>query len=276
MISSIDSIPNALGNNSSCIVIDKASIANMVAGNYASLWRATGQPAQAAIPTSSAICNSALLGAMGFANQTAPALSYLGWLFAACSNAASVLEIHDRLIHRGGLVLNVTTSQTVTGLDLSTIGIAADRIGDTNYSDVQWWLEVYTDGGATASNATINVTYNDGTTGNLNVQAVGGTLRAGRMIPLTRLIPTAQQGKFIRGVNSVILSASTGTAGNFGFTATRPRTVVDLPVANKSEVRDWAQLGFPNIPNDSCLQVVMICSTTSTGTVRGGGKIAHG
>jgi hypothetical protein len=135
---------------------------------------------------------------------------------------------------------------------------------------------VYADGGATASNATINVTYNDASTGNLTVQAVGGTLRTSRLIPLTPLIPTAQQGLFIRGINSVTLSASTGTAGNVGFTATRPRTVMDLPLASKTEVRDWAQLGLPAVPDDACLQLLMLTSTTSTGLLRGGGKLCQG
>jgi hypothetical protein len=35
-------------------------------------------------------------------------------------------------------------------------------------------------------------------------------------------------------------------------------------------------LGFPEIPNDSCLMLMVLCPTTSTGTLRGGGKIAHG
>lgn len=275
-ITSVDGLVSSLGNNSSRVVIDKASLANTAAGQFFSLWRATGQPGQGAIPTSSVVPTSATLGAMGFTNQTDPVKSYFAWMFAASANAATVFEVHDRLAHMGGLVLNITTSQTVTGLDLSTIGLSAARRGDANYSDVQWWLEVYTDGGATASNATINVTYDDGTVANLNVQAVGGTLRAGRMIPLTSLIPTAQQGKYIRGINSVILSASTTVAGNFGFTATRPRTAMTLNVANKTEVSDWAQLGMPEIPNDSCLQMIMLCPTTSTGTLRGGGKIAHG
>jgi len=275
-IETIDGLVKALATNSSRIVIDKASIANMLAGTYASLWRSTGQPAQAAIPTTAAIPTSATTGAMGFANQTAPISSYLSWLNVNSANAGTNIEIHDRIAHLGGLVLNVTTSQTVTGLDLSTLGVVAARLGDANYSDVQWWLEVYTDGGATASNATINVTYNDATTGNLNVVAVGGTLRAGRLIPLTPLIPTAQQGKFIRGINSVILSASTTVAGNFGFTATRPRTLVSLDVANKGMAFDWAALGMPEIANDSCLQMLMCCITTSTGILRGGGKIAHG
>jgi hypothetical protein len=276
MITTASEIINALGNNSSRIIIDKASIANQTAGGFASLWRATGQPAQAAIPTAAAVTISTTLGAMGFANQTAPAKSYIGWLNANSSNNGNNVEIHDRLVHNGGLSLALATSQATIGLDLATLGVPAVRVGDANYSDVQWWLELYADGGATAANATINVTYNDNTTGNLNVLAVGGTLRASRMLPLTPLIPTGQQGKFIKGINSVILSVSTGVAGNFGFTSTRPRTSVAINLANKTETFDWAQLGFPEVPNDSCLQIVMVCITTVTGTLRGGGKIAHG
>lgn len=275
-ITTVDGIVSALGNNSSRLILDKASIANAVAGQFFSLWRATGQPGQAAIPTTAAVPTSAMLGAMGFANQTDPVKSYLAWLSLNSSIAGNNVEIHDRLAHLAGLVLNITTSQTVTGLDLQTLSLVAARLGDSNYSDVQWWLECYTDGGATASNATINVTYNDASTGNLNVVAVGGTLRAGRLIPLTPLIPTAQQGKYIKGINSVILSASTTVAGNFGFTATRPRTSVSQHVANKTESYDWAQLGFPEIPNDACLQVLMVTITTSTGILRGGSKITHG
>ena len=130
--------------------------------------------------------------------------------------------------------------------------------------------------GATAANATINVTYNDDTTGNLSVQAVGGTIRIGHMIGLDILRPTTTSGKNIKGINSVQLSASTGTAGNFGFTATRPRATLPTVVANKMEVFDWAQLGFSEIANDSCLFPMVLPTTTSSGTIRGGGKIIHG
>lgn len=275
-VTAVDHVVDGLANAPERIIIDKSSIANLAAGQFASLWRATGQPAQGAIPgTTPAIPTKATLGAISFNNPTSPVQSYIGWLFANSANNAMTLEIHDRIAHMGGLVLNVTTSQAITGLDLSSGGLnpPSARLGASDYSDINWWLEVYTDGGATASNATINCTFDDGSAANLNVQAVGGTLRAGRLIPLTPLIATAQQGKFIRQINSVILSASTGTAGNFGFTATRPRTVIDLPLANKTEVCDWAQLGLPNIADDSCLQLVMLTSTTSSGLLRGGGKI---
>jgi hypothetical protein len=273
-ITNRDTLIDALANNVNRILIDKANLASQTAGRMASLWRATGQPAQAAIPATPALCNSNLLGAISFLNQVLPIENYIGWMFASCSNNATSLEVRDRLIHNGGLVFNVITSQATTGLDLSTLNPGLERLGESNYSDVEWWLEVYTAAGATASNATINVTYNDGTTGNLNVQAVA-SLAAGNMIPLTPLIPTAQQGKIIRGINSVILSASTATAGNFGFTATRSRTVIELPLANKTETRSWSQLGLPYVANDSCLMLMVFCSTTSTGNIRGGGKIIY-
>ena len=276
-ITTRDQLIDAMGNNSSRLVIDKANIANALAGAYFSLWRATGQPGQGAIPTAAATCNNALTGAMNFTQQTSPATSYGAWSNAVCSNNAVTIEVHDRLMHMGGLVGNVTAAQTV---NLNLNGVTADnmveRKGDANFSDVQWWAEWYTDTGATASNATVAVTYNDGTTGSLTTFAAGGTVRAGRMIPLNNLIPAAAAGKFISSINTVTLSASTGTAGSFGFTATRPRMTMPLLLANKMEAFDWAQLGLPEIFNSSCLSLIELCSTTSTGTVRGGGKIAHG
>lgn len=277
-ITTVDGLVDAMANNLSRLIIDKANIANATAGGFHSLWRATGQPGQGAIPTTAATCDNTLLGAAQFAQQTAPATSYLGILENLCSNNSTTLEIHDRLMHMGGLVGNITTSQNVN-LDLHA-NIAVDnlaaRLGDTNYSDVQWWMEWYTDTGATASNATINVTYDDGTDGNLAVQAVGGTVRASRMFPLNGLIPAAASGKYIRDINTVILSASTGTAGNFGFTCTRYRAANYAPIANGRFTADWAALGLPEIPNESCIFPVQIAGTTSTGTVRATGKIVHG
>ncbi len=269
-ITTRDQLIDALANNSSRIVIDKASLANAAAGQFFSLWTAGGVPGAGAAPGAAAVPTNATTGAMGFANQTAPADSYLAWLAVQFGNSASNLEIHDRLAAMSGLSGTVTTAQGA--LSLVTTNPGADRIGDTNYSDVQWWLEVYTAMGSTGVNATVNVTYNDNTTGNLAAIALGATPRAGRLYPLV----SSSAGKFIKAVNSVTLSATTGTAGNFGITATRPRTSVSAPLLNKTETFDWAQLGLPEVPNDACLMMLMLCGTTSTGTVRGQGKIAHG
>lgn len=276
-ITTRDQLINALANNSSRVVLDKASLSNQVAGRMCSLWRSTGQPAQGAIPTAAALCTNALTGAVQFTQQTAPSESYLAHMAVTASNSAMSWEIHDRLAHMGGLALNVTTLQTTNlPLDLEALAVPADRIGDPTFGDVQTWLEVYADGGATASNATINVTFDDDTSGNLSVQAVGGTIRAGHVFSVDALRTTAQQGKNIKRINSVQLSASTGTAGNFGFTFTRPRAYLPTMLANKAEVYDWAALGLPSVSNGACLMFMVIPSTTTSGTLRGGGKIAHG
>ena len=278
MIENIDNLVKALGNNSSRIVLDKASIASQTANSYCSLWRATGQPGQGAIPTVVATCNNTTVGTIGFNQQMSPSTSYGAYLEIATGNAAMTMELHDRLASMGGLNGTLTTAQSVN-LDLSTL-LSTDNInvrkGDANYSDVQWWLEWYTATGATAVTATIAVTYNDGTTGNLSALSLASSRPASHMISINSLIPSAQSGKFIRGIVSVTLSATSGTAGNFGVTVTRPRMTLSSPIANFKFIADWAQLGLPEIYNSSAIFPIVLTPTTSTGTVRGGGKIAHG
>lgn len=277
MITNRDQLIDALANNSSRIVIDKAIIANAAAGQYHSLWRATGQPGQGAIPTAAANCSQSTTGCLTFSQQTDPTKSYLAYLEATCSNSATTLEVHDRLMHMGGLNGTLTTAQTV-GIDFNgvTADNMAERIGDANYSDIQWWLEWYTDTGATVVAATVAVTYSDGTTGNLTGVGLAATRRASFMQPLNGLIPAAASGKFIRAVNTVTLSATTGTAGNFGVTATRLRGTLFMPIANAKYGADWASLPISTIPNSACPFIAVLASTSNTGLLRGGGKIAHG
>jgi hypothetical protein len=49
-----------------------------------------------------------------------------------------------------------------------------------------------------------------------------------------------------------------------------------MPLLNKTETYDWAQLGFPTVADDSCLTLLTLCGSTTTGTLRGQGKLAHG
>jgi hypothetical protein len=277
-ISTLDQLYDAMANNSSRLIVDKASVVNTVAGQFHSLWRATGQPGQGAIPGAAASCDNTLTGAMNFTQQTAPATSYLTLLEFLAGQNITTLEIHDRLAHMGGLSGTVTTAQTVN-VDLDAIGATdnvAVRKGDSNYSDVQWWLEWYTDTGATVVTATVNVTFNDATTANLTAVSLAATRRASFMQPLNSLIAAADAGKFIRDVNSVTLSASTLTAGSFGVTATRFRGSVFAPISNGKFKEDWAALGAPEIANESCLMSIIVAGATNSGAVRATGKIAHG
>jgi hypothetical protein len=246
------------------LMIDKASLATQVAGGIASLWRATGVPGQGAIPGAWAICAAGLLGSMTLANPVAPDENYLAWGWAVCQNTGYAPIIADRLGHSGNLSGTVTTAQTVNAdLTVATSNLQ-ERKGDDDYSDVNWYLEWYTATGTTGVNATIAVTYNDGTTGNI-VVAIPASTNPGRLLPII----SAVAGKFIRGITSVTLSATTGTAGAFGVTAARERTVLETDnIAFKRKVSTWAMLGIPEIFTDSCLFPMVDTLTTTTGTIR--------
>lgn len=263
-----DGIINGLANNNTPFFLDKTGLTNLGSGQLGSLWRSAGVPDVGAIPTSAAICTSALAGALPLVNQVDPMRGYLALAWYSNSNNVTGLEFHDRLAHMGGLSGTVTTAQGA----LSLAGLSADRLGAANYAEVQWWLEWYTDSGATSANATVNVTYHDNTTGNLAAVTLGATPRAARLFPLRSNVV----GKYIKAVNSVTLSVSTGTAGNFGITATRFRAAMTGSVAYKIEYFDWAALGLPRIDNDACLMLVALCASSVTGTIRGGGKIIYG
>lgn len=275
-ISTRDQLIDAMANNSSRLVVDKASVSGTAAGIFQSYWRATGQPAQGGTPGAAATCNNTTVGGIGFAQQTSPATSYLSILEVASGVAGQTVEVHDRLAHMGGLSGTVTTAQTV-GIDLLTMAgtdnIAA-RKGDSTYSDVQWWLEWYTTTGASAVTATVNVTYDDGSTGNLSAISLAASRPASSMIGLNVFNPSS--GRYIRGVNSVTLSATTGTAGSFGVTATRYRAGNFCPFANARFTADWAQLGIPEVSNSACLFVVMLPGASTATNIRATGKIAHG
>lgn len=280
MITTVNQLVDALANNNSRFNIEKIAIPTSAIGHNGSLWTSLGQPGGGAIPTTAAITTNATLGAIPFTQQTAPATSYLAILEAISGVNGQTLEIHDRLMHMGGLNGTLTSLQTVD-LDLhANIGTSnlAVRKGDANYSDVQWWLEWYADTGPTGSNATVNVTFNDGTTADLSVFNIGSpaTSRLGRMVSLNNLLQAADQGKFIRDVNSVTLSASTGTAGNFGVTATRYRGSVYCPILGARYNATWTDLNLPEIHNSSCLFPVFISNSGAPLSWRGRIKVVHG
>lgn len=270
-ISNRDQLIDALANNSTALVINKASIATQIAGGFSSLWRATGVPGQGAIPGAAAVCTKALTGAFSFTNPTAPVKTYLTRLFLISGNTATNVQIHDRLSHMGGLSGTVITAQTVNvDVDVVTSNMILRR-GDANFSDVQWWLEWYTATGSTVANATCAVTYDDASTGNV-VVSIPASTAASRMLA----IPPAVAGRFIKSIQSVTLSASTLTAGSFGITATRNLGGLDLGLANAGTVGDWSYLGLPRVHDDACLAMVMLVSTTSTGALYGSGKLSQG
>jgi len=90
------------------------------------------------------------------------------------------------------------------------------------------------------------------------------------------LLGQLKQVNLFKEINNVTLSATTGTAGAFGVTATRYRAAMYKPVANARFTQNALDLGLPEIANSSCLMAIQLASTTTTGIVRATGKIVHG
>jgi hypothetical protein len=228
-------------------------------------------------PTTTATAlSNASTGAIPFMQQTSPRTSYLADLNASCALAGHTVEIHDRLIQISSTAQ--TATQTVTGFALNsflgTNNIGA-RIGDANYSDVQWWVENNVNGTNTTVTLTINVTYNDGTTGNLSGLTGFNNQRQSRLFALNNLIPAADSGKYIRAINTVTSSAAV-TINGIAFVATRYRASLYLEIANQIYNRGWTELGMPEIYNQSCLFPIIIAPGVNVSTVHLDGTITHG
>lgn len=266
-----DQLIDALGNSAQHFVINKATITGQIAGGFTSLWRASGTPAQGAIPGAAAVCSGALAGAFQWSNPTGGKSSYLARAMLLSSIAATDVQFHDRLSHMGGLSGTVTTAQTVN-VDVSgTSNNLVARRGAADYSDVQWWLEWFTATGSTAVTATVTYTNAAGTSGRTTTVSLAASVGASRRLPII-----GNGGEFIQSVQSVTLSATTGTAGNFGVTASRALGGLSLGLANSSSIADWATLGLPKVEDDACIDMMVICGSTSTGAIYGAAKLVQG
>ena len=193
-------------------------------------------------------------------------LGLFGW--SIYSDRAATIAAEPTALQSG----RIATDFTITLFSGETFNLA-ERRGSSDYSDVDWWLEIQADIGTTATNCTITYTNAAGTPAQTLVQSIGSTTnsanRAGRMFPL---LPSDG----IRSVETVQLTATTGTAGNFAVVATRRILSKSLGLANSGIVYDWSMTGLPRVPADTCLFPVIICGTTTTGTLIGTLRVAAG
>lgn len=252
----------------------RASLASAVVGHEMSLWRGTGFPVQGGIPAAAAACNAATAGAHPLAVRAGTQRRVLRGVRVSAATTSQTFFVEDRLAHMGGLSGVVTTAQPV-GLDLSTIlgtSNLSERIGAANYSNVQWFLEWYTATGATGVTTTVNVTYDDASTGSAFVNVLGANGPLPATVAASRryeLLP-AVQGRFIVQVNN-ITHPTTGTAGSYGVTAVRRYAAVVTPaIAFRDEITPaLPRASAPVIPDNACLQFAMMSTATATGLVQG-------
>ena len=260
----ITSLDQLLAASNQLKSFGKVSMTAKAAGTFQSLWTAAGLPAAGANPASLAmvIPTSATAGALPFVNP-ATGLSYISKI-SSSQQTIGTLILYDRIAHSSGLNGTLTTAQAVGGAGLTR---------HTTGEDVELFLEVYAATGATASNVTISYTNSAGVAGRTTPAiAMQVTPVAGQMLP----IPLQAGDTGIRSVQSVTLSASTATAGNFGITLVKRIAEIPITVAGTGVVLDPFALGFPKIENNACLSFMVVTSTTSTGFITGTINIAQG
>lgn len=261
----ITSLDGLIAANNQLLSFGKASATAKAAGSFHSLWTAAGLPTAGAAAGSAAgvACTSATTGAMPFVNPTGGALTYLSKISNTMQTIGTLI-LYDRLVHTSALSGTVATAQTVNSAALTR---------QTSGVGVQLFLEWYTATGSTGVNVTASYTNSDGTAGRTTVStAIVASPVAGMILPL----PLQAGDLGVRSVQSVTLSATTGTAGNFGITLVKRIAEIPVSLANTGVVLDPFALGMPKIDDNACLAFMELVSTTSTGFITGTINLAQG
>lgn len=224
------------------------------AGRMVSLWRFDGQPAGGATPTTVAVPDNTTAGGL---LQTDPAGGRQKWMthLGACGLAGGTLVLYDRLLHIGSLDGTVITAQTVGG------SLTRYTSGAGNFA----FAEVYTTVGATGRTITMSYSNTTPTSGRTSIATTfGGT--GFREDTRAVLMPLQSGDTGISAVASVTISATTGTAGNFGVTVGHPLAYV--PLAATSGGVGWRDFttglpGFPEVLTDACLAFLFLPQTVT-------------
>jgi hypothetical protein len=233
-------------------------------GRITSLWSVGGQPGAGGTPPTGAgaVPTSATAGAIPLVNPSGANTLYLARLTAS-SSSANFLRIYDRLVHTSGLSGTVTTAQTV-----NTVAITR-----TYSTPVSAWLEIYSALGSTATVATISYTNQAGTTGRTGTAQIAASPSNGNLSPIA--LQSGDTG--VQSVQSVTLSVSTGTAGNFGITLMANLASVGIPGSGLAlPPLNYAALALPVIQPNACLAALTVATTSSTGNIWAEMTLAQG
>jgi hypothetical protein len=228
-------------------------------GNYVSLWTAGGSPGAGAAQgtAAGAVPTSATAGACVFTNPTS-GNSYIAKGFFA-SGVVGALILYDRLAHGSALSGTVTTAQT--------IGSPALTRPDANGTATEMFIEWYTATGATPTTATVSYTNQSGTAGQTSGTS---TVPANAPAALMSPIPLAAGDTGVRAIASLTLLASTGTAGNFGYTIIRKLAIIPCTIAQVAQAMDVFMLGMPQVFNSACISAMfLVGSGTAAPAING-------
>lgn len=248
-------------------VLQKAS-ATTVAAFYYTLWNAAGTPPAGTLSigntSSGVIPTDATLGAPVINAFSGANIGYLA-SFDASTAQAGVVSLYDRLFHAGSFVTSALATLSLSAQPALT------RVPNSDYSQLELWLEINAANGATAT--TLTVSYQDGanTTQTATLDAALTSYPANRMLPF-RLANSSG----IQKINSVTVGGATGT---MTFNLVIQRNIVDHTIVSANIGRpkkNAFDTGLPIVYADSCLALMFNATTTSSGVLFAEGTIING
>lgn len=217
------------------------------------LWR-TFLPTPAA-PTTSVATDKSLGVAVGpIPDSSTGKLGVLAGRLNTSGLSGVSMTMIDVLNHSGGLSAVVTTEQTT---NLPTAALTRHTSGD----GVMVGLLIYTQIGTSVTTVTIRYTNQAGTANQVSTAVTfGGTgfREAGRLV----LIPLAVGDTGVQSVEGVTVTATTGTAGNFGVVMFKPITCFALENTSGAMPIDAVTGGMIGamqpFDDDACLSCMVI------------------
>lgn len=228
-----------------------------------SLWTNAGTPGPGANPTTSAVPVNDTAGGL-LQEDTSGTARILRVMVTAATALRGMLTIADRLNHSGGCSATTTTAQT-TNLPTAALTRKTSGVG------VLAAVELYGTCGATASTFSCSYTNTTPTAGRTSPETTIGTSDDYRELGRMLLMPLQSGDKGVTSVESVDLTASTGTAGDFGITMFYP--LIHVPFDNAGTFDHEAMFGlgtfFPKVDTNACLFLMGHVPATSWGVVMG-------
>lgn len=237
----------------------KTTTRTTVAGGWFSMFDIAGNPGAGTLAVGNTANGLVHTDAVaGYPNiPFAANRSYLSRL-AASNTVISQLALYDRVFSCGAYAFNANTN-------LASQPSFASRVsydgGAANYNGLELWAEQVT---AATGNQAVNVTYtNQGGTGSRTTGATG--IGAAPTVGRCWQLPLQSGDSGVQRIDNV--TGSVASAGTFNVHVLRPLVRLYIPVANQQVLLNWADLGLPELFNDSALfWMVRAPAGTSSGT----------
>lgn len=244
--------------------VGSSAAPTLVNGNMYSLWLWNSTPGRGATPTTGADCTNTTDGGLKQTNAGSPVEKFLLSMTVSSSQAGTII-LYDRIAHQGGLDGTLTDAQAVS--------LTSSRY-TSDYSGIEVWAEIYTDLGATEVDITAGITDQAGNTGSIVLNALAGTVTGTARIGGTNFrglhniirLPFGAGQTGAAAVWGVQLSATTGTAGNFGITLARPIASMEINRPGCASGMNFISnlAGTVAIPDNACLALAWMPSGGTT------------